>query len=273
MWFDAGVNLTNPRLLERLEQVLEQAAAAQVRRLVVIATNVAHSRTAIELCERFPDRLQTTVGVHPHDAAGAGAEALAELRDLAQHPAVCAIGECGLDFNRNFSPPAIQLQVFRAQLELAALCQLPAYLHERDAYPEQLQLLREFRADIPKLFSHCFTGDSTQLAGYQALDCYIGITGWVCDERRGEALQNAVGKIAANRLILETDAPYLVPRHVRPRPALNQPNLLPEIAEVVAALRQQTVAELAQQVWQNSLELFGSDGWQNTQQSGSSGSH
>lgn len=259
-WFDAGVNLTNARFVEQLEQTIADATQAGVVRMVVIGTDLEHSNAALKLCEQFPHYLQATVGIHPHDAGRAPADFVARLRHLSQHPSVCAIGECGLDFNRNFSSQADQLRVFAAQLELAAERQLPVYLHERDALTEQIQLLSHYRTAIPRLFTHCFTGGLEQLRAYQQLDCYIGVTGWVCDERRGQELQQAVPWIAADRLILETDAPYLVPRTIRPRPRSNAPKLLPAIAEQVARLRRQSVAELTTQVWENSLRLFANAG-------------
>jgi TatD DNase family protein len=255
-WFEGGVNLTNARFSEQLEQLMVNAERAGVARMVVIATDLAHSAAAIALCQRYPQQLQCTVGIHPHDAEAAPADFVSQLAVLSEHPSVCAIGECGLDFNRNFSTPAAQLKVFEAQLELAAQRQLPVYLHERDAFSAQLNLLQRYAPAIPKLFCHCFTGGPEQLAAYQQLDCYIGITGWVCDERRGDLLRQAVPLIASDRLILETDAPYLVPRTLRPRPSINAPCSLPVIAEQVAELRQQPLAELAQQVWFNSETLF-----------------
>lgn len=259
-WFDAGVNLTNARFSAQIESTIAAAMQAGVVRMVVIGTDLYHSAAALKLCEQFPEQLVATVGIHPHDAGSAPADFVAQLRHLSQHPSVCAIGECGLDFNRNFSTPTDQLRVFEAQLELAAERQLPVYLHERDALAEQMQLLSRYRDAIPRLFTHCFTGGPEQLRAYQQLDCYIGITGWVCDERRGQALQQALPLIAADRLILETDAPYLVPRTLRPRPRSNEPRFLPAIAEQVARLRQQEVNALTQQVWQNSLRLFASTG-------------
>ncbi|MDT7526494.1 MULTISPECIES: TatD family hydrolase [Pseudidiomarina] len=255
-WFDVGVNLTNPKLLVQAEQVIARGLAAGVERQLVIGTNVLESEQALALCERFPQQLVACVGIHPHDAAASQPTDLARLRELAQHPAVVAIGECGLDFNRNYSPAAIQQQVFTAQLELAAELKLPVYLHERDAQAQQLALLKPFLKSIPRMLAHCFTGGEKELANYLDLGCYIGITGWLCDERRGTELQQAVPWIPANRLLLETDAPFLLPRTIRPRPKYNEPSLLPAIGEYLAQLRQQEVTTIAAQCWQNSLEFI-----------------
>lgn len=256
-WFDTGVNLTNSKLLPQADDIINRALGAGVQRMLVIGTSVAESEAALALCERYPAQLVASVGVHPHDAAAAPADFIERLRSLSQHPAVVAIGECGLDYNRLYSPASQQRQVFAAQLALAAERQLPVYLHERDAQQDQLTLLRQYREQIPAYFSHCFTGNKQALAAYLQLDCYIGITGWICDERRGQELQQAVLDIPNERLLLETDAPFLLPRNVRPRPRYNSPQLLPAIAEMVASLRQQSLSQLAEQCWQNSVRLFG----------------
>lgn len=258
MFIDVGVNLTNKRFADDLEELLQQSFESGVERLVVIGTDIDASRHALALCERFPEMLWATVGVHPHDAKTVTASTLAELRDLAQHPAVRAIGECGLDYNRMFSPRDTQLDVFEQQLQLAAELRLPVYLHERDALEDQLELLSRYRAEIPRLLTHCFTGGTAELARYLELDCYIGITGWLCDERRGKDLQQALPMIPKDRLLLETDAPYLLPRSLRPKPksSRNEPKYLPHIATVAAQLRDESVNELAAQSWQASMTFF-----------------
>ena len=255
-WFDSGVNLTNGKLFSQVDAVLARAQQAGVEKLLVIGTNLQESADAVALCERYPEQLVATVGVHPHDAAAVAANFVTRLRQLAQHPSVVAIGECGLDFNRNYSPQQQQLQVFEQQLELAADLALPVYLHERDALQPQCELLQRYQAHIPRMLAHCFTGGKKELARYLDLGCYIGITGWLCDERRGQQLQEAVADIPPDRLLLETDAPFLLPRTIRPRPRYNEPCYLPAIGEFLAQLRQQEVSEIAAQTWRNSLTFF-----------------
>lgn len=255
-WFDSGVNLTNGKLFRDVEGVLRRAREAGVEKMLVIGTNLAESRDAIRLCEQYPDQLVASVGIHPHDADAAADDFIEQLATLAQHPSVVAIGECGLDFNRNYSPQPKQRDVFEAQLQLAAHLKLPVYLHERDAHREQCELLARYQSAIPKMLTHCFTGGKKELAPYLELGCYIGITGWLCDERRGTELQKAVLDIPLNRLLLETDAPFLAPRHVRPRIKQNEPCYLPAIGEFLAQLRQQEVSQIAAQTWQNSVSFF-----------------
>tara|TARA_Y100001973_G_scaffold20786_1_gene30698 strand:- start:287 stop:1093 length:807 start_codon:yes stop_codon:yes gene_type:complete len=261
-WFDAGVNLTNARLQSRLNDVLQRAREAGVEHLLVISCNLEEARQACALAESHPE-LVVTAGIHPHDAKDAPADLKHQLRELAQHPAVVAIGECGLDFNRNYSPRDVQLEIFEQQLEVAAELQLPIYLHERDAFREQHGLLQKFSKKIPRKLAHCFTSGCDELKEYLKLGCYIGITGWVCDERRGGALREAVPLIPRERLILETDAPFLLPRTLKPRPSMNEPCWLPEIARVVAELRDETLADVSAYTRNNSFLFFGREGWQN----------
>lgn len=257
-WVDCGVNLPAEKELDSFRQQLDAASRVGVTRFVLIASDVDEARRAIEFAEKDP-RCIVTAGVHPHQAASVDNDFIAQLRELAQHPSVRAIGECGLDYNRNYSPPDIQRKVFAAQVELAVETGLPLYLHERDALDDQLAILSPAINEIAAAFTHCFTGDSATLQAYQALDCYIGVTGWVCDERRGQGLANAVPGIASERLLIETDSPYLLPRTLRPKPKSrhNQPQHVTHIGEFVANLRGDTAAQLALVSSANAERLFG----------------
>ncbi len=256
VWCDSGVNLYSTQFDTDRAAVLLRAAQAGVTRLVLIGSNIAESQRNLLLCAQQPG-CKTTAGVHPHQAAGTEPDWLAQLQQLLHAPQVAAVGECGLDFNRDFSPRAVQQQVFAEQLQLAKHTAKPVYLHERDAFDTQLAMLRE--QQIHHGVAHCFTGDTAQLQAYLDLGLYIGITGWICDERRGQALQQAVTYIPPDRLLLETDAPYLLPRTISPKPASrrNEPALLPAIAAKVARLRGCSLAELATHCWHNSQLLFG----------------
>lgn len=259
-WCDAGVNLFSEQFDHDRAEVLIRAEQHCVKRLLLIGSDIAESQQNMQLCHAQP-QCKTTAGVHPHQAAAVSTDWLTQLEQLATQPAVAAIGECGLDFNRDFSPRPQQLQVFAEQLQLANKLAMPVYLHERDAFDSQLALLKEQKISVG--VAHCFTGDTQQLTAYLDLGLHIGITGWVCDERRGQTLQQAIRFIPADRLLLETDAPYLLPRNITPKPKSrrNEPALLPAIAAKVAEIRQCTIDELAAQCWQNSAKLFGySDG-------------
>ncbi len=256
---DIGVNLTNSRLLKNVDSVIEQAAEAGVKTMIVTGTSLQDSRIAVELCEQFPATLYATCGVHPHDAKDWNDETLEQLQAIAAHQAVKAIGETGLDFNRMFSPREVQIDVFTQQLELAVAQQKPLFLHQRDAFDPFYHLLREYRDQVPHAVAHCFTDDKKALYALLDLDCHIGITGWICDERRGRDLQTLVKDIPPNRLMLETDAPYLLPRDLPQKPAgnLNLPAYLPHILRTVARLQHKPEQQLVDEVLSTTQQFFG----------------
>lgn len=234
---DICVNLTARPFRKDEAQVVARAAAAGVRQMLVTGSSLADSRRALRLAERYPQHLFATVGVHPHHAKEWGQTSQRELAALAAHPKVRALGEMGLDFNRNYSSPADQEQAFAAQLELAAELNRPVFLHEREARERFLAVLTPWRDRLPAAVVHCFTGSGEDLAAYLDLDLHIGITGWICDERRGNHLRELVRRIPLERLMLETDAPYLLPRDLEPRPAdrRNEPAFLPHVLGAVAS--------------------------------------
>jgi len=258
-WIDIGVNLTSRRFDKDRQEVIKNALNAGVTRQIVTGTNLAESKKALKLCNEHPHVLFSTAGCHPHDAKNFTANHLSQLVELLKSRSVVAVGECGLDFNRNFSPPDIQLTVFEQQLQLAAQVGKPLFLHERDAFEQQLKLLKAYRKNVKGGVVHCFTGTKDQLLAYLDLDLHIGITGWVCDERRGQELRDIVHLIPSERLMLETDAPYLLPRDRRPKPksSRNLPEYLPHIAGVVAELRGVAIEQLAKQCTTNSIQFFG----------------
>ena len=255
---DIGSNLTHESFAADLPAVLHRAQAAGVAQQVVTGTSVTASAAAIALHAHYPQTLFATVGVHPHHAEELTAEALVALRDLAGRPGVVAIGECGLDYFRNFAPHQAQREAFAAQLALAAQRRLPVFLHQRDAHADFMAILREHRPALVGGVAHCFTGHRAELEDCLALDLHIGITGWICDERRGQHLLDLVSRIPAGRLMVETDAPYLLPRSLRPRPASrrNEPAFLPEVARVVAEARGEGLGDLAAHSTLTARRLF-----------------
>jgi len=226
--------------------------------MVVTGATLGGSAAAIALARRHPRLLFATAGVHPHHASELGAERLGELAELASAPEVVAVGECGLDYFRDFAPRAAQRAAFHRQLELAARLRKPVFLHQRDAHEDFLAMLREHGARHRGV-AHCFTGGAGELAAYLGLGLAIGITGWICDERRGAHLLAVVRDIPPERLLLETDGPYLLPRDLEPRPASrrNEPAFLPHIAAVVARARGESLASLAASSTAAARSLFG----------------
>lgn len=244
---DIGSNLTHESFRGDLDAVLARAVAAGVRRQIVTGTSLQATDAAIRLHEAHPALLFATAGIHPHHASDVDEAAMASLASLAASPAVVAIGECGLDYYRNYSPHDAQRRAFARQLELAATLRKPVFLHQRDAHADFLAMLREFRHGLVDAVAHCFTGQAGELEQYLELGLAIGITGWICDERRGLHLKEIVGRIPAGRLMLETDSPYLLPRSLRPRPPSrrNEPAYLTEVARCVALARDESPEQCA----------------------------
>ena len=214
---DIGANLAHDSFDSDRDAVLQRAREAGVERIVVTGSSADSSRKALELARTHPGVLYATAGLHPHHASEYSAEHEALFRDLAKHDEVVALGECGLDYFRDLSPRADQRRAFAAQLALAATARKPVFLHQRDAHADFLPMLKEHRPQLADAVVHCFTDTQAALEECLALDCYIGITGWVCDERRGLALRETVKAIPDDRLLVETDAPYLLPR-TSPKP-------------------------------------------------------
>jgi TatD DNase family protein len=258
-FIDIGSNLTHSSFAGDLDGVLDRAANARVTRQIVTGADLASSRAAAALAAAYPAALWSTAGVHPHHAAELAPPKREELREILSLPRVVAVGECGLDYFRDFSPRAAQREAFAAQLEIAAAAAKPVFLHQRDAHQDFTAILAEFRPALVGGVAHCFTGGPEELEAYLALDLSIGVTGWVCDERRGAALREAVPRIPAERLMIETDAPYLLPRDLEPRPKSrrNEPAFLPHIAHAVAALRGESPQALAAATTRNAVRFFG----------------
>lgn len=256
---DIGANLGHESFRHDLADVIRRAAAHGVDRMLVTGASRAGSEHALALARTHPDVLHATAGVHPHHAIDYDDATDALLRELAQQPEVRAVGETGLDYNRDYSPRDVQLQVFERQLQIAVEVQKPLFLHQRDAHHDFVALLRRYRDRIPAAVVHCFTDTAAALHDYLDLDCHIGITGWICDERRGTHLRELVREIPANRLMIETDAPYLLPRTVRPQPAhrRNEPMYLRHICEEIARDRGEPVEVTAANSTATAEALFG----------------
>ena len=256
---DIGANLTAKAFKSDQVAVIKRAREAGVTRMVVTGSSVEESQRAANLAERYPAALFATAGVHPHNAKDCDEDTLASLRSLALNPVVVAIGECGLDFNRDFSPRPVQLEWFESQCQLAGELRMPLFLHERDASEAFRDVIKNHRSDVPAAVVHCFTGDGTALDSYLDLDLHIGITGWICDERRGVHLKELVRRIPSDRLMIETDAPYLVPRTIHPRPGRNEPAFLPHVLSTVSECLDRPVEEVALETTRTAERFFDLD--------------
>lgn len=254
---DIGANLTHASFRDDVAEVVARARQAGVESIIITGTTVGESLHASMLADEHG--LYATAGVHPHHARECDAHTIDRLKEAARHARVVAIGECGLDFNRNYSPHPDQEKWFVAQLELGMALGKPLFLHSRDAHPRFSEILRTFRPE--KAVAHCFTGEKDELHAYLELGLYIGITGWICDERRGTHLLKLVRDIPRERLLLETDSPYLVPRDMKPQPKArrNEPAFLPHILRAVARALGRPEEEIAAETTRNAQRFFDLD--------------
>lgn len=262
---DIGANLLHPQFDDDRDAVLDRARLAGVETLLVTSTDLATAERAIGFCRLRG--LFCTAGVHPHDAKDAPTDLAQHLLSLAAHPEVRAIGETGLDYNRNFSPPDVQRQIFALQLEVAVSTGLAVFVHDRDSNGEVHRMLAPLAPRLAGVVVHCFTGTAQDLDNYLSAGFSIGVTGWVCDPRRGAPLASLVPRIPGDRLLVETDAPFLLPpmgadswppagvssRHKR----RNEPMLLPRIVTRLAELRDEDPGTLAATTAANARHLFG----------------
>ena len=256
---DIGANLTHESFRADFDAVLDRARAHGVAQIVVTGASAGGSRSALELARAAPGFLFATAGVHPHHAHEYDDATDALLRELAAAPEVPAIGETGLDYFRNFSPHAAQVAELERQLAIAVDTGKPLFLHQRDAHADFIACLDKVRDRIGAAVVHCFTGERDELIAYLDRGFHIGVTGWICDERRGQHLRELVKLIPADRLMIETDAPYLLPRDLKPKPShrRNEPMHLAHICEAVAAARGESVESTAAATAATARAFFG----------------
>jgi TatD DNase family protein len=256
---DIGANLTHDSFDHDRDAVLQRAREAGVVQMMVTGASREHSPKALALAQEHPGFLFATAGVHPHHAVEYTDECDAEMRALHAHPEVLAVGECGLDYFRDFSPRPAQRRAFERQLQIAVDTGKPLFLHQRDAHDDFVAMMKNFEGRIGPAVVHCFTGTRKELFDCLDRDWHIGITGWLCDERRGLHLRELVPSIPADRLMIETDAPYLLPRTVKPQPShrRNEPMFLAHIVEELARDRGEEVATTAAATTATARAFFG----------------
>ena len=256
---DIGINLVHDSFDADRDEVVARARGAGLVHLVVTGSSLASSPAAAALAKTLPGLLSATAGVHPHHALELTPADLPGLQALLARPEVVAVGECGLDYYRDLAPRAAQRRAFECQLGLAIETGKPLFLHQRDAHADFLAVLRAAGSRLPRAVAHCFTGTRAEAEAYLELGLHIGITGWICDERRGRHLEEVVRAVPLERLMLETDGPYLMPRTLRPKPQgrRNEPMYLTEVCRVVAAARDQSIEIVALSTTRTSTAFFG----------------
>ena len=256
-YIDIGINLMHRSFSADRKEVTRKASEAGVYPLIITGTNLRSSKTASDYASRNKE-IYSTAGVHPHDAKTCDDMTIEQLRQLSRQPKVVAIGECGLDYDRDFSPRDVQRKWFEKQIQLTISENMPLFLHERAAFVDFNAILLSYKEICDRAVVHCFTGIRDELHAYLNLGCYIGITGWICDQRRGMTLRGIVKDIPSDRLMIETDSPFLLPKNLDKRPAenRNEPLFLPHIAAEIAACRGEPLERLAEETTANAKRFF-----------------
>lgn len=255
---DIGLNLTEKSFENDSKEVVERAIQNGVGQMILTGSSVIGSEKSLTIAKQYPQILFSTAGIHPHAASEFNQQSILQLKQLAQHPEVVAIGECGLDFNRMYSPQQKQEECFEVQLELARELDMPLFLHVRDAHERFVEIMKDHSDLIERAVVHCFTGNATEVKKYISMGFHIGVTGWICDERRGQDLQEAVKFIPLDRLMVETDAPYLTPRTLRPKPkhGRNEPAFLPYIVGEIAKYMDVSAEDITKHSVENTKRFF-----------------
>ena len=229
---------------------------AGVAAAMIIGTTLPRSIKAVSLAESFPG-LYASVGIHPHDAKSCNEATLKTFRNLAKNPVVRAWGEIGLDFNRMFSPRETQEKWLIRQLEIAAELNLPVIFHERDSNGRLIEILRTYFKNVKNGVIHCFSGNKTELKQYLDFGLYIGITGIVTIKGRGADLRKLVPFIPVERILIETDAPYLTPAPEKNHTMRNEPAFVRSVLLKLAAVREEDPEYLSAKIWGNTCRLYG----------------
>lgn len=255
---DIGINLMHKSYDKDRTDVIEEAKKVGVTQNIITGSSISSSRTAVKYASKYPGTLFATCGVHPHDAKTCNENTISILRDLAKNDCVVAIGECGLDYNRNYSPQNIQRKWFEEQVKLAEELNMPLFLHDRESYDDFSKILRRHKEISKRSVVHCFTGTKYEADDYLELGCYIGVTGWICDDRRNDELLKAIKVIPPEKLMIETDGPFLLPRDFesKPKKNRNEPKYLPHILGRIAKEMNMDKYELGEQVTLNTRNFF-----------------
>ncbi|WP_130733902.1 TatD family hydrolase [Flavobacterium sp. J27] len=262
-YIDIGINLTNKQFQNDKETVINKAIRAGVSKIILTGTSVKGSQEAFRIAEDFPNILYSTAGIHPHDAKSMDNQSIAKLRKLLENKEVVAVGECGLDFDRDFSPRIQQEQCYKAQLELACEIQKPLFLHERAAFIRFMAITNDFISQLPKAVVHCFTGSISEAKAYLDKGFYLGFTGAITDKKRFAHLKEVLHYVPMDRIMIETDAPFMLPKNIsktnlrKEHQRRNEPAFLPYVADYLALIKQIDVADLNEIIVKNTLDFFG----------------
>ena len=255
---DIACNFTSDRFDNDLEEVINPAIVNNITKFGLICSRLSDIDKLLEIYNRYSKDMFFTIGVHPHHANEINEEYLKKLKEVINNNNPHAIGETGLDFFRNLSTYEEQIFAFEEQIKIAIDTNKPLFLHQRDSHDDFIKILRKYSSDINKSVVHCFTGTKEQLNDYLELDCYIGVTGWICDAKRNVELRKTIKNIPLERLMIETDCPYLIPKNLEEKPKnnRNEPTYLNHIANEVATLTKKDINDIREKTYKTSLSFF-----------------
>ncbi|MFK7060616.1 TatD family hydrolase [Flavobacterium oreochromis] len=262
-YIDIGINLTNRQFEDEIDEIVQNAHDVDVEQIILTGTSVKNSIESDKIAADYPHTLYSTAGIHPHEAKSMNEQSIPTLRKLLQKKHVVSVGECGLDFDRDFSPRPVQEKCFRAQLELAIEVKKPLFLHERKAFDRFTAICKEYQSKLPLGVVHCFTGTLQQAKYYLDNGFYLGFTGAISDVNRFAHLKEVIQYIPLDRMMIETDAPFMLPKNV-PRSQLtrfnerrNEPAFLPFVAQTIAQFKKVSLHEVAESTTDVARDFFG----------------
>lgn len=257
IYIDIGINLTNKQFYNEQDKIINRALDNGVEQMILTGTSVRGSKESAEIAEEYPEILFSTAGIHPHDAKSFDDQSIHKLRKLLKHAHVVSVGECGLDFDRDFSPRPVQEKCYRAQLELAIEVDKPLFLHERSAFKRFNEITDEYISSLPEAVVHCFTGTLEEAKVYLDKGFYLGFTGAISDEKRFKHLEDVIRYVPLDRMMIETDAPFMLPKNMpRIQNRRNEPSFLPYVAQTIAHLKKISISEVADETTQVAGKFF-----------------
>ena len=255
---DIACNFSSERFDKDLDEVINRAIANKITKFGLICSRMSDLNKLLKIYQQYSKSMFYTIGVHPHHANEINDGYLKKLKDVIATNNPHAIGETGLDFFRNLSTYEEQIYAFEEQIKIAVDTNKPLFLHQRDSHDDFIKILRQYSSDISKAVVHCFTGTQAQLEDYLELDCYIGVTGWICDEKRNVELRKTIKNIPLEKLMIETDCPYLIPKNLpeKPKNNRNEPTNLNHIVNEIAVLMEIDIDSLRKQTFKNTINYF-----------------
>lgn len=256
-YIDIGINLTNKQFYNEHEEIISRALDHGIEHMILTGTSIRGSKESAEIAEEYPEILFSTAGIHPHDAKSFNEQSISELRKLLKQDHVVSVGECGLDFDRDFSPRLIQEKCYQAQLELSVEVNKPLFLHERSAFKRFNEITDDYLTQLPEAVVHCFTGTLNEAKTYLDKGFYLGFTGAISDEKRFKHLEDVIKYVPLDRMMIETDAPFMLPKNMPGRQnRRNEPSFLPYVAQTIAHLKKISISEVADETTETARNFF-----------------